>query len=145
MSRVINEIKQAINTLDLTLEDVQLLPPNLGEIIFKDCLAHFVRSGDRRWWWEDFNQEVSFCIEDAELPFERLNEIIPELESKVWLIVEDDDEPFYPVYEIVAKRITEIIGESFGFEYYIIPKDKSWLICENHHSQLIGIGLMPNT
>jgi len=141
MSEIKKEIQRAIETLNLTEREVQLLPSDLGKIVFEECLAHFVRSGERRWWWEDFRQEVSFSIEDTELPFERLNEIIPDIESKVWLIVEDNYETFYPVYEIVAKKIKEIIGECFGFEYYIIPKNKAWLICENHHSRLIGIGL----
>jgi hypothetical protein len=88
---------------------------------------------------EDFKQ-VSFSFLDYERPFELLIDIIPETNDKVWLMVEDDQEDFYPIYETRPEIIQELIGECFCFEYYIIDKNKDWLICENHHNRLIGIG-----
>jgi len=138
MGEVKDEVEKAIETLGLSEEDIVLLDNIAGEKVFKDCLRHFVKSGDRR-WWEDFRQAF-FLFEDFDKPFEHLNEIMPDVEAKVWLVVEDDNEPFYPVYDVKPDIIGQIIGECFAFEYYIIDKNKEWLLCENHHNTLIGIG-----
>ena len=39
----------------------------------------------------------SFDFVDYEKPFQKLNEII--LKKKVWLMVEDDQEEYYPIYD----------------------------------------------
>jgi hypothetical protein len=44
------------------------------------------------------------------------------------------------VYESRAEIIGFVVGECFAFEYYIIDKEKEWLLCENHYNLLIGIG-----
>ena len=139
MGQVTEEIENAKKLLGLTNDDIILLDKERGREIFDQLLAHFVTSGDRRWWWEDFRQE-SFSFKHHDYPFELLNEIMPETNTKVWLMVEDDYEEFYPIYETRPEIIKDIIGECFGFEYYIVDKDKEWLICENHHDRLIGIG-----
>ena len=134
-----NEIQKAIDKLNLTETDIQLLDNILNETIYNECVAYFVKSGDRRWWWEDFKQK-SFSFQSSDKPFEILNEIIPETKDKLWLMVEDDEEVFFPIYETQPGVIQQVIGECFGFEYYIIDKNKDWLICETHHNKLIGIG-----
>ena len=139
MDEVKIEIETAIKTLGLGPDKIRLLDNQDGEKVLRECLTHFVNSGDRRWWWEDFNQP-SFTFLDLDKPFEHLTDIIPEPNRKVWLIVEDIYEPFYPVYEALPEIIGHVIGECFGFEYYIIAKDKKWLLCENHHNRLIGVG-----
>ena len=54
--------------------------------------------------------------------------------------VEDDQLPFYPVYDSTPQAAQAVIGECYAFEYYLIAKDLSWLLCENHHDTLIGVG-----
>jgi hypothetical protein len=44
------------------------------------------------------------------------------------------------VYDATPAAAQAVIGECYGFEYYLIAKDLSWLLCENHHDTLIGIG-----
>jgi hypothetical protein len=61
-----------------------------------------------------------------------------------------DAEPFYLaadpltspllLYQATAKAIQQVIGECYGFEYYILPETLDWLVCENHHGQLIAVG-----
>jgi hypothetical protein len=139
MGQVTQEIENAIKTLKLEYNDIRPLDKNEGKKVFDELLSHFVNSGDRRWWWEDFKQK-SFSFQSFDKPFEILNEIIPETKDKLWLMVEDDEEVFFPIYETQPEVIQQVIGECFGFEYYIIDKNKDWLICETHHNQLIGIG-----
>lgn len=139
MGETKTEIENAIRVLKLTNDDIERLDDSAGKAVFDDCLSHFVVSGDRRWWWEDFTNN-RFLFKELNKPFELLNEILPDVEEHVWLIVEDDLEPFYPVYNVRAGVIKDIIGGCFAFEYYIINKNKEWLLCENHHNALIGIG-----
>jgi len=139
MGQVNQEISNAIKTLNLTNKQIKLLDFGVGKKLYLELLEWFVKSGDRRWWWEDFNKE-SFDFPDYEKPFEHLIEIIPESDKNVWLMVEDDQEDFYPIYDCHPLIIGKLIGECFGFEYYLIDKNKDWLICENHHNRLIGIG-----
>lgn len=139
MGEVNQEISNAIKTLNFSDEQIKLLDFDSGKELYYELLDRFVISGDRRWWWEDFKIE-DFDFVDSEKPFEKLNEIIPDLNKKVWLMVEDDQEEYYPIYDCEPSIIGQIIGECFGFEYYVIDKNMDWLICENHHNRLIGLG-----
>lgn len=139
MGEVKIEISNAVKNLNLQQTDICLLEEKSNETLYFELLNYFVKSGDRRWWWEDFKEE-SITFFDYEKPFEHLIDIIPDLSKNVWLMVEDDQEDYYPIYDCNPSNIGQIIGECFGFEYYVISKNKDWLICENHHSRLIGIG-----
>ena len=139
MGQVTQEVENAIKTLKLDKNDIRLLDKSERRKVFDELLSHFVNSGDRRWWWEDFKQK-SFSFLNSDRSFEILNDIIPETKDKLWLMIEDDEEQIFPIYEIQPGIIQQVIGECFAFEYYIIDKNKDWLICETHDNQLIGIG-----
>lgn len=138
MTEVEEEIKEAIKLLKLSLHDISILSEQENKVLYYDLLSHYVKNGDRRWWWEDF--KTSFNFKCLEYPFEHLLEIIPDIDAKVWFMIEDNQKEFYPIYDTTATIIKDILSNCFGFEYYIISKDKSWLICENHHNNLIGVG-----
>lgn len=142
MSLIQKEISTSVINLGLGHKDIFQLDRETARNVYFECLTHFVKSGDRRWWWEDFKQQ-SFSIDEFEHPYQHLDKIIPDLNNRVWLMVEDGQEDFFPVYDCNPGIIKSLIGECSGFEYYIISKDKKWLICENHHSVLIGAGEFP--
>ncbi len=139
MGEVINEVANAVKTLGLSENDIHLLGKQVGEKVFRDCLSHFVKSGDRRWWWEDFSFPY-VAYRGLVKPYEYLETIIPAGTERVWLVVEDIGEPYYPVFDISFQVIEPLIGECFGFEYYLIDKSKQWLLCENHHNVLYCVG-----
>ncbi len=37
-------------------------------------------------------------------------------------------------------ELVTLIGEMYGFEFYVFDSSVSYLICFNHHDQLIGVG-----
>jgi hypothetical protein len=139
MGDVKNEIENAIKVLGLSQNHFRLLDDVAGKETFTDVLNHFVKPGACRWWWEEFKQP-SFLFREVENPFEHLTDIIPETDGNVWLIVEDDEESFYPVYDARPEFIKNILDECFAFEYYVVDKNKEWLLCENHHNSFIGVG-----
>jgi len=132
------QVDDVIMQLKIPPEDIRLLDFNTNKKVYFDCLDHFVKSGDRKWWWEDFRQKY-FILKDLE-NYDVLKEILPDTEEKVWFMIEDDEDPFYPIYEVKAAFIPIILSEYYYFEYYIINKNKDWLLCENHHDRVYGIG-----
>ena len=138
MGEVTNELEDAIAILQLDESIISKIDRPHNEVLYYEILAHFVKGGDRRWWWEAFRDSFSFNIFDY--PPNHLKSIIPNLERKVWLMIEDDQDKFYPIYDVNPNYIPEILNNCFHFEYYIIDKDLDWLICENHHRRVVGVG-----
>lgn len=142
METIVDEINQAVARLGLSSTAMrQLLAPQSTDV-FGAALDHFVSSGDRPYWWEDFRQEgMSVCFEDGQ-GWKRVPEIAPASDELVWLIAEDGSLPHYPVFETTPKIASLVIGECHAFEYYLIAKDLSWLLCENHHNVLCAVGTL---
>ena len=137
MSQITEEIQSAINSLNLNAL-VKRVDASIEEELFYDLLNTFVEGGDRRWWWEAFKAPSDFfCPESG---YEALTSLVPDIYEKVWFVVEDDQLSYYPIYEATTDQVVKIVGECFSYEYYLIPKDKRWLLCETHHNSIVGIG-----
>lgn len=138
MENIKTEIGSAITALADPTIVCRELPESQGEQVFREVLAHFLASGNRRWWWEDFRKpSASIKLQDA---FRILPSLVPDKAELVWFITEDDQLPFFPVFESNVQSVSQILGECYGFEYYIVQKQFEWLLCENHHDTLFGIG-----
>jgi hypothetical protein len=138
METIKTEIRNALKTLADPTVVCRELPEIEGEQVFHKALAHFVISGDRKWWWEDFRQPSTGVKQQNAFRF--LPTLVPDKSELVWFIAEDDQLPFYPVYDATPEAVSRIVGECYGFEYYLIQKQFKWLLCENHHDMLIGVG-----
>jgi len=128
---------------ELQLEDqFKRLPKVEENRIYYEALAHFTNcKGEPTWWWEYFREELphtSKCWRDG-VAFERITKIVPDPNESVWCIVEENRTP-YPVYLSSPSVIQKVVGNSCGFEYYILNRDFKWLLCENHHEVLIAVG-----
>ena len=33
-----------------------------------------------------------------------------------------------------------MLAECYAFEYYLVPTDLAWLVCENNHGVLLAVG-----
>ena len=116
------------------------IPPQQGEAIFNEALRIFVDGGDRRWWWESFKRSpVSHKFAGGD-GWRRLPELVPDPNEPVWFIAEENALPFYPVFELTPADASTILGECYGFEFYLMPKNYSWLLCENHHNTVFALG-----
>jgi hypothetical protein len=140
MQTIIDEISRASARLGLDPSAMCLLPSSQSEAVFRAALDHFVASGDRQWWWEDFRVPgTSIAFEDGE-GWKRIPKLAPSQSESVWLIAEDASLPHYPVFETTPEVASRIIGECDGFEYYLVAKDFSWLLCETHHNVIFAVG-----
>lgn len=140
MASVIQEIVSAAERLDLGPAEVALLSADESARVYGAALKRFVGDEDRRWWWEAFREpgvSVPFVAGDG---WRVLPSIVPSASELIWFIAEDDELPQYPVFEMSAEVAVKIIGECYCFEYYLVAKDLSWLVCETHHNVVCAVG-----
>ena len=140
METIIDEIDRAVVTLNLSPEAMRHLQADESEKVFQSALNRFAASGDRRWWWEAFREQgASVEFKDGD-GWKHLPQIAPNPSERVWFIAEDDQLSHYPVFETTPQVASAVIGECYGFEYYLIAKDLSWLVCETHHNVVCAVG-----
>ncbi len=138
MCEVTDEIDRAVESLQLA-DDVNKLPCAEAEDVNRQVLARFADGKHSRWWWDSFRDSQCAVFDDGP-GYQRIPLLVPDASERCWFIVESDASHSFPVYEAAPEAITSILGECFCFEYYIVPKDLSWLVCENHHGAVIGCG-----
>ena len=140
METVVHEIRRASATLQLPPTAIRELPDAESREVYAAALNRFVSTGDRRWWWEAFREPGTSRIFEGAQGWKYIPRILPDPTELVWFIAEDDQLPQYPVFETTPEFASAIIGECYGFEYYLIAKDLNWLVCETHHNALWAVG-----
>src|SRR5215475_9244620 len=124
-----DEIQRATQVLGFTTERFRRLPPDEAQRVYQSALRHFVPRGQPRWWWEHFpaSTGVHFTAGDG---WRHLAEIVPDAGERVWFIAEDFVAPEYSVWEASVRDIQAVIGECYGFEFYLIQQQHYWLVCQ---------------
>jgi hypothetical protein len=92
------------------------------------------------WYWQFLKSEgysLQFINDNA---YKHLHKLIDKNERLFFMVEEKRAIPKFWVYEGNIKGIQKVIDETFAFEYYIFSKKFEWLLCENHHGILIGLG-----
>lgn len=98
------------------------------------------RYSDTIWWWQVYKNLKQHAIHFREgYAFEIFTELLPVKETKYWFIASEENGKYW-VYESNVEAIEMILKEMYGFEYYIVDKKYNWVLCENHHDILIGLG-----
>ena len=103
-------------------------------------LQRFTGGTAARWWWEHFTEPTTAVHFPDGCGFRQISALVPDAHERVWFVVEDSQQPYFPVYGATPLAAQQIIGECYAFEYYLIPKDLRWPICENHHDVMIALG-----
>jgi Family of unknown function (DUF6756) len=140
MRTIVDEINAAVKTLGLPDGAMRQLPPDESEKVHLAALNHFVRSGDPWWWWEDFREQGTSVMFDAGDGWRHIADIAPNPDALVWFIAEETELPHYPVFETTPRIASEIIGECYAFEYYMVAQNFEWLVCETHHNCVCAVG-----
>jgi hypothetical protein len=138
MTEVTEEIESAITALGLSRQ-VFRLSAEEEKRRYAAFVSEFLGGKDRHWWWEAFTKpEASVSFPD-DMGFKYVPQLVPSATEPCWFMVEDSSST-YPIYLATPEQASRIIGECFAFEYYLIAQDMRWLICENHHGRVIGLG-----
>jgi hypothetical protein len=139
------DIKEVMKSLQISSDDFSLVNLYKYKKILVLILDKFTTVGKKglsysQWW--DFLRKPTEAIQ---LDYAHI--VIEELVSpdeKIWFIAEDwkrnKQQGNFWLYEGKIKSIVSILGEMYGFEYYLVSKKLEWLLCENHHNILIGTG-----
>jgi hypothetical protein len=91
---------------------------------------------------QDLNQvwlhECFHDIRDTSQPPDIFVELRKRLddEEQYWFLASEENGKYW-VAEGKGAAIIRVIGEMFCFEYYIIDRQMTWILCENHHNMLI--------
>jgi len=134
------EIESAIARLNLREAQFRQLPESEARTVFNEAELRFVDSKGRQWSWEDFRTPAVMVEFPESNGYCYLNRIVPSIYEPLWFIAETVGSDCFPVYEGKIEDIQAIIEECPAFEYYLVPKDFHWLVCENHHNVVFAIG-----
>jgi len=113
--------------------------------IFKKIESRFIMRENTNtkfnWWWENLKKDsisLSFPNNDAW----KYLQVIIDKNEKVWFVAGDTkrDSAKLWLFEGKIEQIQQIIGQLYHFEYYLVSKKYEWLLAENHHGALIGLG-----
>jgi hypothetical protein len=136
------EIREAAERLGLPPSRFRILPEDAASEVWRGVEARFVVEPRSGWWWSWFQPEPASAhyIGEASYGYRYITEVVPPDSAALWLIAGDCLDRSFVVCEGSIEDIRDVIGECFGFEYYVIPKGFDWLLCENHHDILIAVG-----
>ena len=138
-----DEIELAIKELNINRRDFFEVNKYKWHDIIKKIVRSFVltknykNADDLHWAWQYFKEPVECFVFDDDQVYEHLKEVLGS--EHVWFIAEDIFDKMW-LYEAKANLIPKVLGETSGFEYYIVSKKYNWLLCENHHSGLFAVG-----
>ena len=136
------EIREAAERLGLSPARFRILPEDEASRVWRGVEARFVVEPRSGWWWSRFQPEPASAhyIGEASYGYRYITEVVPPDSAASWLIAGDCLDRSFVVCEGSIEDIRDVIGECFGFEYYVVPKDLDWLRCENHHDIMIAVG-----
>jgi len=109
-------------------------------LLVRQIEAHFVSAPGLTWWWSSFSVPTATRAFDDGLGFKHVAQIAPDAQETIWFVVEEASGDDFGVFETSVRNACAIVGQCPAFEYYLVAKDFSWLICENHHEVVIASG-----
>lgn len=136
------EIEKVIKENKLSSKDFKALNINDDWQAIEDNVYHTFCNLDHPtlrpvWLWEHFKLDTFSIAVDQ--PYKFLDQLV-DSEETVWFFVNDDRDKFW-FYEGKVKAIKTVIEESsYIDEVYLVSKKYQWLICINHHDNLIATG-----
>ena len=143
MYETANKVLESVRELEITSEAFRQVSPNQWESILKSIFEEFATTSNTSatWLWENLKKQgVRFQTENS------LNYIVSlfEPETNVWILFEDWDRTKrngnYWLFEGNYGTTIDVLNNMHGLEYYIVDKKMHWMIIENHHDILIGVG-----
>lgn len=131
-------INQAIRQLGLSPDVCVQLSPSHAEDLVQRFLTRFTGGVRPGFWWEQLTGTKASLHLPGGHGLDRLLQIVPEPISAVWVVTFWGDGP--EVFDSTPKAIATVFAECSAFEYFVVPRDLSWLVGENHHDFLIAVG-----
>lgn len=129
------DITLALHALGLTHDEV----PDAKDVL-RAVAALYVRDCPGQWWARLRHVKESIAF-DGSAGLSRLATLFQEktgcgdMRETVYVLA-DDGRRFF-VYSLPFEAVPKLLGECPFFEYYIVPRDYAWLLCETDHNEVI--------
>ena len=92
------------------------------------------------WWWEALREPVAYL--QPRDPISTLESMVPKDEA-VWFVAEASgpkEQGNFWLYESSIGAVCAVLRDCPSFEYYVVARKMDWLLCENHHGQVVASG-----
>lgn len=140
-----SHVEEAVKALSLSDCDFRLVSLHDYERILVAILDRFTTLGKKGFnysgWWGSFKEQHS-SVYPADAPA-ALRELVSPQET-VWFVAENKGSAKqhgnFWLYEGKVAAVVKVIEEMYAFEYYIVSKKFEWLLGEDHHGVLVGVG-----
>lgn len=129
------EIENALSTIKPDSKTFKRLDQKSSSRIVEMAKGKYVLGNPRSWW---LGLRLPYDWYEYDFPSEYLVNHAPNNETDCYWIPETEAETLV-VYEAKISIISEIMGLTPSFDYYVLGKKCDWLMIENDHSQLIVI------
>jgi len=126
-----NEIIRASKYLEINVTE---LSPLESKTITDKIVKKYAHGKKTRFLWENFTNELGINNKNA---WEWIKEIIGNNETIMFFNPEDNSIAFK---FFNGKDVDDVLGETFGFEFYLTNKTIDYVLCFNHHDVLIACG-----
>jgi len=130
-----DDITRAVH--EAGIEGFAFVRLNKWESLLHRIAERFLKRGvrDLEWVWMSvrFANEVS-----SSQPADPLNYLREQLEpaSEYWFIASDEHGKYW-IADATGAAIVQTLGEMYCFEYYVVDRHLTWILCENHHGVFI--------
>lgn len=125
------EIQSAANRLNIVIEDISIKE---AEIIVNKVISKYTREHRDPFLWDSIINAISVHDKDA---WQWISKFVGSSEAIMFFNPCDEKKviSFKNGDDIVA-----ILGDTYGYEFYITNRAVEYLLCFNHHDILIACG-----
>lgn len=129
----ITEAARAIGTTS----HIRIVEDPERAMVIARAREQFVDDVGALFWWEHLIDPVSWW--QTERGYRHLPRLAPE--DDCWLIAGlTDDDSRMVVVACTPLIAAALMGECPAFEYALLDRPMTWMIIENHHDTLFGVG-----
>jgi hypothetical protein len=128
---IVNQITQAAKNVD---QPITLIGAEAVTHIRQRVVMSYCSRFDKRFLWEHFIGAEGLHDSQGWIRLRTLNAGVT-----VIMFFNPEDDPAGFEFESLPD-VSAVLGECFGFEFYITDRENTFVICFNHHDMLIGAG-----
>lgn len=143
MYETANKVLEAARKIGLGSDEFRQVVPSQWEGVLERVFERFANTykQDVTWLWSHLKGQGMAIQTDNGLKYIAC---LFKPETKVWVLLEDWDREKklgnYWVFEGTYGATLAVLNNMHDIEYYVVDRSFNWMVVENHHGVLIGIG-----
>ena len=143
MYETANKALESARELSLHTDQFRQVGPRQWREVLDSIFDSFANTHDQSvsWLWSHLKREGSSL--NSRNGLAEIGAMVAP-NTMVWLLLEDWDhkkkQGNYWLFEGSYSAVVAVLGNMHFIEYYIVGRELNWMILENHHNVLIGVG-----